>query len=260
VNDNATVKPNARRLLERWFTREPGRSLLAAVTQRLDSALPNLFGYHIVQLGSFADLSLLTATRISHQVVLGIDTGVSMAPPHAVRCAAGALPIASDAVDVVLMPYVLEFEEDPHQVLREADRVLIGEGHVVIVGFNPWSCWGLWRLALGWRELPPWNGRFLRLGRIKDWLHLLGFEVISVDRLFFRPPLTSSRMLRHLAVMEKLSRKLLPFASGSYLIVARKHLQRLIPIKTQWSTRRQLITAGYAEPTTRLRHEQTAAR
>ncbi|MGQ0657641.1 MAG: class I SAM-dependent methyltransferase [Chromatiales bacterium] len=252
MNDTATAKPTARRLLEGWFEREPGRSLLEAVAGRLDALLPNLFGYHIVQLGSFRNAPLLAASRISHQVVLGIAPAAGMTAPHVVRCTAGALPIASDCVDVAVLPYVLEFEEDPHQVLREVDRVLIGEGHVVIVGFNPWSCWGLWRLMLAWSETPPWCNRFLRLGRIKDWLHLLGFEVTSASRLFFRPPLRSARMLRHLAFMEKFGRRLLPFAGGAYVVVAKKRLQRLIPIKTQWHTRRQLITAGYAEPTTRV--------
>ncbi|MCC6716150.1 MAG: methyltransferase domain-containing protein, partial [Gammaproteobacteria bacterium] len=166
-----------------------------------------------------------------------------------VLCAASALPIAADSVDVVLLPFVLEFEQEPHDVLREVERVLIGEGHVVIIGFNPLGCWGLWRLLLWWRDNVPWSGRFLRIGRLKDWLKLLGFEVTHTSRAFFRPPLNSARLLRNLGLLELLGRKLLPMFGGCYVIVARKRLQRLIPIRTQWRARRRLIAAGVVEPT-----------
>jgi SAM-dependent methyltransferase len=252
VNDNTTSnKHTVRSHLEAWFDSELGRSLLAAVVMRLSSLLPNLFGYHIVQLGVFRDKPLLAASRISHQVVLSIDTAVTPGEQNGAHCDAGALPLASDSIDVMLLPYVLEFEPDPHQVLREVDRTLIGEGHVVIIGFNPWSCWGLTRLLLMWSETVPWCGRFLRLGRVKDWLKLLGFEVTHVSRIFFRPPLRSPRLLRSLGFMEKLGRTLWPFLGGAYVVVARKRLETLMPIRTQWRARRRLISAGLIEPTTR---------
>jgi len=252
MNQTSTSKPTVRAQLEAWFDREPGRSILAAALVKLNALLPNMFGYHIVQLGVFQNKPLLAASRISHQVVLSIDPTIIPVERDGVHCEAGALPLAADSVDVVLLPYVLEFEPDPHQVLREVDRVLVGEGYVIIVGFNPLSCWGLWRLMLAWSESPPWCNRFLRLGRVKDWLHLLGFEVTSVSRMFFRPPLRSPRLLRHLEFMEKMGSKLLPIFGGAYMIVAKKRLERLIPIKTQWRARRSLIAAGYAEPSTRV--------
>lgn len=254
VNDDVgtTIKPTVRQQLEAWFERDLGRSMLAAVILRLSSLLPNLFGYHILQLGVFHDKPLLASSRISHQVILSIDPAVSPGTGSGVHCESGALPIAADSVDVVVLPYVLEFEPDPHQVLREIERVLIGEGHIVIIGFNPWSCWGLWRLLLAWSEAVPWCGRFLRLGRVKDWLKLLGFEVTHVSRVFYRPPLSSNRLLRNLAFMEKLGRMMWPVFGGSYVIVARKRLVRLIPIRSEWRARRRLIAGGLVEPTTHM--------
>jgi SAM-dependent methyltransferase len=235
--------------LEEWFETDLGRSVLAAVLLRLGSLLPTLFGYHILQLGVFRDKPLLGASRISHQVIVNIDVDAVVGGDFAMRCEPSALPVAADSVDVLLLPYVLEFEHRPHEVLREVDRVLIAEGHVVIVGFNPLSCWGLWRLLLFWRDEPPWNGRFLRLGRLKDWLTLLGFEVTHISRVFYRPPIRSARLLRNLGFMEMIGRKLYPVLGGSYVIVARKRLQRFIPIRTQWSVRRQLIATSLVKPT-----------
>lgn len=249
-DEKSTARSSVRSDLEDWFESDLGRSMLAAVLLRLGALLPTLFGYHILQLGLFRDKPLMAASRISHQAVVSIDPALNPPSDNGVLCAASALPIAADSIDVILLPYVLEFEQDPHDVLREVERVLIGEGHVVIIGFNPWSCWGLWRLLLWWRDSVPWSGRFLRIGRLKDWLKLLGFEVTHTSRAFFRPPVRSARLLRNLGFLELLGRKLIPIFGGCYVIVARKRLQRLIPIRTQWRARRRLIAAGVVEPTT----------
>jgi SAM-dependent methyltransferase len=249
-NEKSTARSSVRVDLENWFETDLGRSMLASVLLRLGALLPTLFGYHILQLGLFRDKPLMGASRISHQVVFSIDPALHPQAENGVLSEASALPVAADCVDVVLLPYVLEFEREPHDVLREVERVLIGEGHVVIIGFNPWSCWGLWRLLLWWRDNVPWSGRFLRIGRLKDWLKLLGFEVTHSSRVFFRPPVRSARLLRNLGFLEVLGRKLLPLFGGCYIIVARKRLQRLIPIRTQWRARRRLIAAGVVEPTT----------
>ena len=50
-----------------------------------------------------------------------------------------ALPLATDSVDALLLPHTLELHDNPHEVLREVARVLIPEGHVVVLGFNPVS-------------------------------------------------------------------------------------------------------------------------
>ncbi|MCQ4062135.1 class I SAM-dependent methyltransferase, partial [Klebsiella pneumoniae] len=58
------------------------------------------------------------------------------------------LPFESQSLDMIVLPHVLEFSEDPHQLLREVERVLMPEGRVVITGFNPMSLWGLRHAAL----------------------------------------------------------------------------------------------------------------
>jgi hypothetical protein len=85
----------------------------------------------------------------------------------------------------VVLPHALELARDPHQTLREVERVLVPEGRVVIVGFNPASLWGLrqraGRVRAGWagRNQPlylPRAGEFIGYWRLRDWLRLLGFE------------------------------------------------------------------------------------
>ncbi len=52
------------------------------------------------------------------------------------------LPFASQSLDLVVLPHVLEFAHEPHQILREVERVLIPEGQIIVTGFNPASLWG----------------------------------------------------------------------------------------------------------------------
>ena len=233
-----------------WLQHSYGRLLDSAVRAELERVLPNLFGYHLLQLGAWDGENLLSGSRIQHCVV--IDTCVDM---DAARCgvvaAIDALPIATDSVDVVLLPHALEFNDRPHDVLREVDRVLVPEGHVVIVVFNPLSLWGLARLWLGRRRRAPWNGRFFTATRIKDWLALLGFDVVLSRSIFFRPPLRHEPMLQRLQFMERLGARWWPMFGAVTVLIGRKRVATLTPIKPRWRPRRSLVAAGLAEPTQR---------
>jgi SAM-dependent methyltransferase len=57
-------------------------------------------------------------------------------------CRFDELPFDTQSIDLLTLPHVLEFSEDPHEVLREVSRVLMPEGRVVVTCFNPMSLWG----------------------------------------------------------------------------------------------------------------------
>ena len=233
-----------------WYGVGLGRRLLDAERAELDSVLCNLFGFHLLQVGAYADEYILGATRISHRVIL--DNEAHTLSPElgvmALRGSAAALPIASQSVDVVVLHHSLEFAADPHQVLREIDRVLVPEGHVVIVGFNPWGCWLPWRWVLRWRQQPPWCGRTLSSVRLKDWLSLLGFNVVYGKNFFFRPPLHRPGIMDRLMLLEILGARLWPVFGAAFILVGRKRVIALTPIKPRWKPRRSLIPQGIAEP------------
>lgn len=240
-----------RRRLYDWFRTPLGESLMQETLTRMHKLLPDLFGYHILQLGHLGNSDLLEPSRISHRAVLDIDKSGPGYYPTQCRCSADSLPIQTNSVDVLLLPHVLEFERDPHQVLREADRVLIGDGHVVIAGFNPMSLWGIWHLLLAWRQEPPWNGRYLRLGRLKDWLKLLGFEIEYSRCHYFLPPFKGEGLRKRLGFLQKMGAYAWPMFGGIYLVVARKRDIPLTPQKSRWHLKRSLIAGGITEPSTR---------
>ena len=229
---------STRQSMRAWFAHTPGRWFQAEERSQLAEVLPNLFGYHLLQLGDLYSRECLTTTRIPHCVVL--DRWLQDKSPSGERprnCVRGVpehLPIATDYLDLVLLPHTLEFTENPHQILREVDRILIPEGHVVILGFNPWGLWMLWYLALGWRGKPPWCGRFIRQGRLHDWLELLGFDVIKSRRYFFRPPLANKAVMKRLRFLDRIGSRWWPILGAGYIVVARKRVATLTPIGLRW--------------------------
>jgi len=236
-----------RQRMRAWFTHLPGRWLQAEERAQLRKILPTLFGYHLLQLGDLYSKDCLTSTRIPHCMVL--DEWLQGRTPagererSSINAAPEWLPIASDCIDTVVMPHTLEFTEDPHQVLREVDRILIPEGHVVILGFNPWSLWMVWRLALGWRGKPPWCGRFVSQARLKDWLQLLGFDIIQSQRYFFRPPLNHKGIMRRLRFLDHIGQRWVSIFGAGYVVVAQKRVVTLTPLKPRWQSVRGQVTS-----------------
>jgi len=154
------------------------------------------------------------------------------------------LPFAADSVDVVLLPHSLERMAEPEKVLREAERVLHGEGHVLVLGFHPFGPWGI-RRYFGMR--PVWGGRFLSLWRLKIWLRVLGFELVEVRQLLFRPPFKSRNLLHRCAFLDRLGWRV---SAGAYMVVAKKRVFGMTPLRKQRS-RRQPAFGSVAKPTTR---------
>lgn len=230
-----------REALRAWFSDRLGTTLLDQEQVALDAVLQNLFGYYLLQLGWVAPRDILAESRIRMRMIMDVDYPQCMDYPHAVAMPEMA-PVASDSLDVVVLQHTLEFAKDSHEVLREVDRILIPEGHVVIVAFNPWSWWGVWRLVRRRSRRFPWCGRFLSLTRLKDWMGLLGFDTVQVVPLFFRPPLRREGLMRRLRFLEKAGMRGWPLLAGVNIIVAQKRLATLTPIKLRrWRLQRRLV-------------------
>lgn len=229
--------------LNQWFSSDVGQQFTALEKQQLDEVLPDLFGYYLLQVGTQGDVDLLSSSRVSHRHVMGLAAEAA----GAFQAESWALPIQTDSIDVVILPHTLDFARYPHEVLREIERVLIPEGHVVITGFNPMSLWQLWRWGLGWRKQPPWCGHFFTQFRLRDWLTLLGFDISSKKCFFYRPPVKNRNIMQRLTLLEKLGQKFWPFAGAGYVLVARKRVVTLTPIRQKWQTRKQVVSSGLAE-------------
>ena len=208
----------------------------------MDDAVADIFGYHALQLG-LPRIEGLRTNRMPHQwLALGADAMLSRTEEssdagssHAPRAAAlwaepEALPFPNASLDLVVLPHTLELSVDPHMALREVERVLVPEGRVVILGFNPASLWGLWQRAGRWGArsacvLP--QGEFIGYWRLRDWLRLLGLHVESACFGCYRPAWRSERWLDRFAWMEPVGDRWWPVLGGVYFIVAVKRVRSM---------------------------------
>ena len=248
LNNGITELCDQREKLRIWFADKLGAALLEQEQSALDSVLQNLFGYYLLQLGWVAPQDILAESRIRMRVVMDVDPPQGVGYPHALAMPE-MVPIQGDSLDVVVLQHTLEFAREPHEVLREVDRMLIPEGHVVIIAFNPWSSWGMWRLVRRRSKRVPWCGRFLSVTRMKDWMGLLGFDTVQVVPLFFRPPVGHEGIMRRLRFLDKVGMRVWPILAGVNIVVAQKRMATLTPIKLRsWRVKRRLVV-DVAKPT-----------
>lgn len=216
-----------------WYESDLGRYVLDRELDWFDAVSSDIFGFHAMQVGE-CGIDFLRANRMPQRYCVGSDAGSP-------RCLPEHLPIASQSLDLLALPHVLEFSANPHQVLREAERVLRPEGRLLIVGFNPLSLWGLRRVVARLDAVGPWHGRFIQLTRLKDWLALLGFELAGGRMACYAPPLNRAGLLSRFGFLEAAGDRWWALGGGIYLIhaVKRVHGMRLIAPKWEgkWRTR-----------------------
>jgi SAM-dependent methyltransferase len=227
-----------------WLSSALGRQLLSAEAELLRSLLDDVFGLELLQLGNWgASRELLSASRTRRQTV------IAESPTGEVDIVArlNALPVQTASVDAVLLPHTLEFDADPHAIVREADRVLTGEGQLIVLGFKPVSLWGL-RAAGSRQGYPHGLRQMLGVHRVRDWLSLLGYEVVLQQRyLYSRPWGEDVEAPRRI-----LRRGLLnPLPAAAWLIKARKHVYRMTPLRHRFFRERRRVFGTLPEPTTR---------
>jgi SAM-dependent methyltransferase len=134
VQNGAQKYNGARSSLSGWLTTPQGAYVLDWELAQFDSAVDDVFGFRAVQIG-LPEVDFLRQNRINFRFSLALEPGAALAADPL------QLPLASQSVDLVVLPHVLEGHHNPHEVLREAERVLMPEGHIVISGFNTLSLW-----------------------------------------------------------------------------------------------------------------------
>jgi len=221
------LQPTQKATLAEWFGTPRGEYVLGWERRQVASAVEDVFGFQALQVG-LPEIDFLAENRMPFRFRAGREPGCEL------QADAAALPIASGSIDLVVLPHVLEFSANPHQILREAERVLMPEGHLVISGFNPLSLWGAKR-ALGRRGGDiPWSGDFIGLLRLRDWLKLLGFELNGGKFGCYAPPITNATWLRRLSFLEKAGDRWWPIAGGTYVVRAVKRVAGMRLVMPAW--------------------------
>lgn len=205
-----------------WFSGPLGQLLLEEERQLLDEELQRYFGGYLVHYGPAAQTPP-SAPQVQRNVRLGAPL-----PGVEIVCEEQAWPLSEHAADVVVLQHGLDFCLSPHGLLREAARSVRPGGHLLIVGINPWSTWGLRHLfakdALG-------KARCISPSRVGDWLNLLGFALEKRRFGCYRPPLASPAWQKRLGWLEGHGARWQSPGGGLYLLVARKMVVGLRPVR-----------------------------
>ena len=240
-----------------WFQTPPGRYVLDWERTCFDAALADVFGYHALQVG-LPDVDALAANRMSHRWLalaappLPATDAAPARPQTPTRAAlvadSTALPFAEASLDLVVLPHTLECSADPHATLREVQRVLVHEGRLAITGLNPTSLWGLrpWRRVGADRQWLPEAGELIGHWRLRDWLHLLEFELESISFGCYRPAVRSERALARFRWMERLGGRCWPIFGAAYFMLAVKRTQGATLVGAAWKA--APAVAGAAAP------------
>lgn len=235
-----SVKPLAESAndVEAWFDTSLGQTLLEDEQKHIDAAVADLYGFHLLQLGASRQVDTTKNSTIQHRFSLAPCLNQSNTPlgaPITGVSDAEKIPLESESVDVVVLHHALDFSQNPHQLLRETERIVIPRGHVLIVSFNPFSWMGAWKsIARIATRGKHWRHHSLRLGRVMDWLRLLDFEPVSVKHGFYRWPIDHAGVIRKTQWLEKAFRFTKLPVGGYYLILARKDVVGMTPIRPIW--------------------------
>lgn len=229
--------------LDAWLTTPAGQYVLNWEQAWMDKTVPDIFGYHAVQIG-MPLLSGLRECRIPYKSLMIRNECAASLIQHQLVGHYEELPFASHSLDLLVLPHVLEFTRDPHQVLREADRVLIPEGRLIVTGFNPLSLWGI-RKSLFGRRWPIWpeSCHTIALSRLKDWLNVLSFEMELGRFGCYRMPSRRQSRLERMGFMEKAGDRWWPICGAVYMITAVKRVRGVRLIGPSWKLQRSRVRA-----------------
>ena len=240
--------------LTEWLAGPLGQYLMRWETEQFDDVVSDIFGYHALQLG-FAELDALHSNRMPNQwlavtseqaaqtITAATTLGGTSLRTAALVADAKALPFSAASLDLLVLPHTLELSDDPHAALREAERVLVPEGRVVITGINPNSLWGFRQSrARLYRRVLSRFGKYVEVDdsflpgagqamgsigywRLRDWLQLLGFEVESARFGVYAPSFASQKWLKRFAWMDTLGPRWWPIFGATYCVVAVKRVR-----------------------------------
>lgn len=235
--------------IRRFYQTQVGVNVARAVEGIVWQQCASIFGYYALELGDvFTADGLLKNSTITKTLML------KSAQPADVIAQAEALPFESDSIDLVVLPHSLDIADDPHQVLREVERCLVPGGHVIIIGFNRFSFYGLWHLLHKWRKRDSmWSRPFYSAGRIRDWCSLLGLDKIKVSYTAYLPPIQRLQQLLSMQRLAGLVERRLRYSGGVYVMVAHKRIARLTPLRQRWVRPENLIPGKIVKPSIGMR-------
>jgi SAM-dependent methyltransferase len=231
---------------EQFYRGSLGRSLLCHETDYLRRACADVFGYYSLLFGCIEPFAaVLAESRLRRGILLSTEVQTDGGSGMMARAESHLLPIPGDYVDLVVLPHTLDCAINPQQTLREAERVLIAEGRLLVFGFNPLSPW-----RFGWRGF---RTNSVSMRRLCDWLELLGLQMEWMEYYGFHPVLRNYSASNSWGPLDRVSRRWLPVTGAFYALRAVKRVTTVTRLRRRANHLAGSLLAGgrLVEPTTR---------
>lgn len=130
--------------LDWYLSSSQGLGLQCVESAYLQEMIKISHNQSILQVGELGDGDLGITSPYDNMTLCQLDKKSSLHLESRICLAqAELLPFMSESFDFCLLPHVLEFHDYPREVLQECVRILKPEGHLYILGFNPWHLQGL---------------------------------------------------------------------------------------------------------------------
>jgi SAM-dependent methyltransferase len=229
----------------------------SSVRVKISPLLAEIFGYHALLYSTKAKKLVDENLSVRHSFILANESQSNVENEQpSILCRYTELPLSSDTIDLIVIPEVLQQAQFPHQILREVERTLIPEGHIILLVENVFSWQSMKNRILIFIAEPHFKTRVISRSRISDWFRLLGLEICreipvstSVDYstdLQNKSKQRKNNWLENFADLRKI------FFSSYYIILAKKKVSTLTPIRSSWRSNRKLVNPRFAEPSVRI--------
>jgi SAM-dependent methyltransferase len=225
-------------VLSKWFETSTGKYYLKYEQEALNSFLPFLKGFYLVQLGLVGVYDLKCASPIMQRIFVGREEN-SRISNNLVEANFSDLPFQYESVDCFLLPHTLEYTQNPENLINQLYNILIPGGRLVILGFNPFSFFGLTKLVKSAKNI-PWSGKLYRVGQVKSLLRAYGFTIDNIKLLGYKPPFNR----------EPGGKFFLTRWRSIYLFIAQKKAQAVTPLKKKIFVEKIPVASGFPEPST----------
>ncbi len=213
------------RSLDDWFQTAVGQHVTNALAEPLKRA--HLSGDVLLQLGLCGENALLGVPRFKQ--IYSATPCVDLTRASLIT-ALNALPIQQHQVDCVFAPLLTELFGLHKSPLDEIDRVLRPMGHVVLLGINPLSLWGL---AACMQRLSGFRGVSLHLHthlRVKRALEARGYQLKSLETCYYVPPFRSERLIKQCLFLNEMGKMMALFPAGFYCLIMQKYTPSMLDV------------------------------
>ena len=159
----------------RWFNLSAGQRLVQSERTALLHSESHCYGKSVLIVGGGEVFSECFTSDSKVDNVSFLNPILEVKSKQVIQGSLVSWPIRTQTVDCLFIHHMHEFYYQPHQLLREASRVLMPGGRLIIAGFCSLSLWSIWRFFVR-KHKPARVMHYCSTGKLRDWLRLLNFD------------------------------------------------------------------------------------